>query len=48
MSNKSRERSLTDTELYDKITKIENEVIQKIQKIKNIPKINLCPHLMPE
>lgn len=34
----------THTELYDRITKIETEVLERIQKLKNIPKSTLCPH----
>lgn len=32
------------TELYDKVTKLETEVLDRIQKLKMIPKSAVCQH----
>lgn len=34
-----------ETELYDTVTKIETEILAKIQKLKRLPKLSFCEHI---
>ena len=43
---KGQTPSSTHTELYDRITKMEHEVLERIRELKAAPRQAACQHLM--